>query len=350
MIQIVLGPDSALCRAVVRKLVSQLDPDGMETIRIDGSQTSPDSIAGSLSTPSFFGNRRVFVVRDLFTIASKRGGDDTAKSAKRGQPKSAGMQVVFDAADQANNVIIFEEPSLALVPAAIKKLLPSTATVMSNECPRGPTLVRWCIEFITAIGSSIDDVAAKSLLDHLFPGQWLQKASNAAFDRPPDIDILSNELEKLAIAAHRGSITLELITELSSQASDDATFGLVDAVMRRDATTAFRQLPPLLQLKEEAGRISAQVAQQVELGTAFTYSSYKNDPASIGRALNLPNPNRMFAIARSTRGSTDDTRRLLQLALEVDRSIKNGQTSGADEGLMQLLSGLANLDSEHQSR
>lgn len=350
MLQIVLGPDAALCRAVTRRLLTQLDPSGIDTVQLDGKDATTESLLAAVSPLSFFSARRVIVVRDLITSnASKRGEGSTKSESGRRRKAQSGIDFarLFEAA-QGDNAVILQEPGLATLPASVKKILPDNAAVLSNECPRGHALIQWCVAYCENIGARIEKQSAQLLLTRLFPGQWESKASNAAFDRPPDIDRLSNELEKLATAAHPGAITPELVRDLAPVSTEDQIFGLLDAMTKGDLAASLTKLPDGSQLKEDAPRITAQAAQQAELSVAF-HAASGHEPADIGRSLGISNPNRMYGVARALRGSAADPSRLLGAALEADRQFKAGFIRSPEDALYQIVMELASKPDEPQS-
>ena len=55
-------------------------------------------------------------------------------------------------------------------------------------------------------GSSIDQQSARFLLDAVSPGSWQNAALNPRYDVPPDLDMIQQEIRKLAAYAHPNPI------------------------------------------------------------------------------------------------------------------------------------------------
>ncbi|MDQ3167405.1 MAG: hypothetical protein M3P94_02015 [Chloroflexota bacterium] len=341
MIQIVLGPDREMARRAVDGLVRVHDPAGQNTTVIDGRTASVADVTTRAGAVGFFGEPRVLVVQDLLSRWSRGDseGDDAPKAAMKGFDIAA-----LFAAIPAVNVLILTDPNLASVPAAVKKVLPPDATVTAGEPPRGPALLAWLARIAAAAGASLDQATARHLADHLFPKSWASKPTNARYDRPPDLELARNEVEKLAAAANFGQIERRHIDALSPRGEQDRLFPFTDAVAQGRLPAALAELDRLLAEGDEPYRLTAQLYQQAEMRFALATAGPRRDPVAVGRDLGLPNPARMSSIAANRR-SRDDTdradRELLTRMLATERMMKSGGLRRPEDVIYHLVTGQA---------
>ncbi len=240
------------------------------------------------------------------------------------------------AAVAAENVLILVDQSLATVPAAVKKAAPPDATIFGGEPPRGSALIEWIQRAASAAKSSVDGRTARLLAERTFPQTWSAKPTNPAYDRPPDLDLLKNEIAKLALAAHPGSIDADLVRSMVASASEDRLFPFVEAVVTSRLDEAIPALESLQASGDDPGRLIAQVYQQVELAAVLPAAGGA-DLAGVGKDLGLSNPNRMSGVARTARRGRMTPDRLLRLALQTDRATKRGGLRHGDDVIYHLL-------------
>jgi DNA polymerase III delta subunit len=323
MLTLVTGPDAYLARAAVGRIRETHDADGFNTTTLDARSSSISEITAAVGTPGFFGTTRVVIVSDLMTIASKGAasedvGDALAKTGKF----SVDWEALFGAI-QPSNIAVFVDRDLSSVPAAVKRAAPSRADIVLGDPPRSAGLVAWMKDQAKESGSSIADMDARVLAELLSPGTWSAKPSNPAYDRPPDLDLFANEIAKLALAAHPEPIGRQTIATMSAAGQADRLFPLIDSVIASEGATAIRELAVAMSNGDDAGRIGAQLYQQIELIAAMDAAG-KLDPAEAGRSLGLQNPNRMVNVSRGMRSMRGRPAHLLAEAVETERQLKTG--------------------------
>lgn len=341
MIAIVLGPDALLVRQTLARLANQHDPDGDATNYVDGRTVSIPTLISQVGSPGFFGQGRVVVVSDLLARASRvnRTTDDSDSDSTASS--GTDLSPLF-AATQPENLLILADPSLASVPAAVKRSLPAATEIIVCEPPRGEGLAKWLSETARTFDSEIDPATARFLLTRLYPQSWQTRPSNPRFDTPPDLDLLTQEIAKLAAAAHPDPIQRADVERLTTISVDDQVFRFTDAVARGRIAQAATELEKLQQAGEQPYAILAQAMQQAELAAALTVADSR-DPATVGRELGLSNPARMNGIAATRRGqSAASIRAELDHVLRIDRQIKRGLIRGPEDALYSLLA-----DPEH---
>ena len=321
MLTLITGPDAFLVRGAIERIRGKYDLDGLNTSVYDARPNNFDELVAAVSTPGFFGSGRVVIINDLMTRSSKgSSGDDDEETTEK---VSAVDWPRFFGAIQRENMAILADRGLRAVPAAVKKAMPKDAEIVEGEPPRGSDLMNWMKERATASRSRIADKDARFLAELLCPGNWTSRPNNPAYDHPPDLELFANEIEKLALAAFPGAIEQSHIVEMTMAGQADRLFSLIDAVMAADGSNAITELSSATTNGDDAGRISAQLFQQIELIAALAAAG-RMDPIDAGRRLGLSNPNRMLAISKSLRKFRGEPRDLLLGALEIERQFKSG--------------------------
>lgn len=316
MIAVVLGPDSSMVRAEVRRRVEHADPTGQSTSTIDGKIVGLGEVRMAVASVGFFGAGRVIVVDDLITRLGKQGARDGG--AVPDWPE-------LFASVPNETTLILADPSLASLPAAVRKALPGQASTTTCEPPRGRELLRWIQARADTEESSIDDSTARMLAETLYPQSWTTRPNNPAFDRPPDLELLQNEVAKLATSAAPGPITDAHIHSMTMVGDADQVFAFIDAASAGRLDRAIIELDRLIAAGEDPYKLLAQLSQNVEMSVVLG-ASPGGAPVEVGRALKLPNANRMNAVARGLRGQPADLAPRAAMALKsADRRIKTGE-------------------------
>jgi DNA polymerase III delta subunit len=340
VIYFVHGPDRLLAREAALAIATDLDPDGSNTTWLDGRETSFAGVASAIGAASFFGAPRIVVVADLLVrggrgsdIAEPNGGDD--ERPERGRSE---LESLVSAVPESHHLIVFE-PSLSSVPAAFKNAAPGTK-VFAGEPPRGSTLIAWIEAAALQAGSRIDRRAAQRLAETLYPQSWDRKPSNPRFDRPPDLALLKAEVDKLALAADPGPITVDHIAALTPGGPDQRVFRFLDAAMVGDLRTGLDELERLLAGGEEPAMLLAQLLGQMELATVTATAGDKSAEA-VARDLGSIAPGRLSAVMATTRRRARQAALPAGTGLEADRNLKTGRTRRPEDALHNLLLALA---------
>lgn len=332
MIAVILGPDASMVRAAVRRRVTEADPSGQSTTVMDGKTSGLHDVQMAVASIGFFGAGRVIVVDDLIARLGKQGARDGGSVPD--------WSALF-AAVPAVTTLVLADPSLATLPAAVKKALPSDATVITSDPPRGRELVRWIQTQATEQQTSIDDQTARFLAETLYPQSWTAKPNNPAFDRPPDLELLRNEIAKLAVASAPRPITAADIRTMTMQGDTDQIFAFIDAASSGRLAQAISELDRLLAAGEDPYKLLAQLSQTVELSVVLGASA-GHQPADVGRSLKLANANRMNAIARGLRGQPSYLPARAAEALKIaDRRMKTGELRDPVDALHQVITRIA---------
>jgi DNA polymerase III delta subunit len=332
VISIILGPDYALAHQRLKEVRQQRDPSGDSTSFLDGKSISIRQVIMDISSIGFFSAGRVVIVEDLIVRLGKQGARDGGNTPD--------WPALF-AAVQPDSTLILIDTSLGSVPAMVKKALPKDANVDISKPPRGPQLIGWIQRAAKYNGSEIDQAAARELAMSLYPQSWAQEPRNPAYDRPPDMELLGNEIAKLALAAHPGPITQRHLRELVARESDDKLFTFLDAASAGNIAVAVVELEKLLDAGEDPAKLLAQLGQNVELGSVMSAAGRRN-PADVGKEIGLANPNRMASIQRGLQGqSMSSALRRVPLATDADRKMKTGALREPLDALYDVMLSIA---------
>jgi DNA polymerase III delta subunit len=332
MISIVLGPDYAMARARMREIRRTQDPSGDSTSMLDGKSVSIRAVIMDIASIGFFSAGRVVIVEDLIARLGKQGAKDGGQT-----PDWPGL---FAAVPEASTLILVDA-SLQSLPAAVKKALPDDATLEVCDPPRGPALVKWIRNTARTAQSEIDDATARFLAESLYPQSWSQRSNNPAFDRPPDMEMLGNEIAKLALAAHPGAITREHILEMVDRGDEDRIFTFLDAAASGRISAAMVELDHLLAAGEDPAKLLAQLSQNIEL-RAVMATAGRRAPAEVGREIGLSNPNRMTSIQRGMGGQRPGEHvKSVAFAASADRRMKRGELREPVDALYDAILAIA---------
>lgn len=340
MIVIIYGTDAGTAQSRLAAVLQEHDPSGEATSSFDGKTAPLGEIINAIASVGLLAPKRVIVVRDLLS---------RAKSGRSGKSESAGGETAsaidvgpLFAAVPAINCLILVDTELSTIPAAVRKQLPPDAIVIEAEPPRGQALIDWLCRTAAANDSKLDPRTARLLAERCFPGTWSTKPSNPLYDRPPDIELLKHEVEKLALCAYPNPISPQHVETMVAAKEQDRLFPFVEATTSGRLAPALKELDALTSVGDDPYRVSAQVFQQIELAAVLDAAGPRGDPAGVGKAIGLSNPRRMSALAAGRRGQpTDVTRQDIATAVEVDRRSKNGRLRAGSDVLYEMTAALA---------
>jgi DNA polymerase III delta subunit len=342
VIYFIHGPDRLLGREAVLAVASEYDPSGSNTTWLDGRETSIAAVASAVGAASFFAAPRIVVVMDLIARVSRESetGESTGECEERYGRGRTELESLVSAVPESHHLIIFE-PTLSSVPANLKKAAPGLK-VVAGEPPRGSGLIAWIDAAALRIGTRIDLGTAQRLAETLYPQTWHRKPSNPRFDRPPDLALLKAEIEKLALAAHPGPITVDQLASLTPAAPDQRVFRFLDAALTGDLRTGLDELEGLLAGGEEPAMLLAQLLGQVELATVLATAGDKN-AETVARDLGSVAPGRISSVMATIRGHAAQALFAAGVAARADRNLKTGQVRKPEDALRELVLALATL-------
>ncbi len=336
MIAFIHGPDRLLAREAALEFSTQIDPDGLNTIWIDARESGTDQLISAIGAASFFDTPRVVIVSNLVSRTSREAKGTMTGAAPRGRSSGANAEVeaLLSAVPDQNCLILFE-PEMDAPPAAIKSAAPPV-TIVAGEPPRGSALLAWIEGATQRAGGRIDRRTAQFLAETLFPQTWDRKPANPRYDRPPDLALLSQEIEKLSLAAHPDAITRDLVLALVPGGPDQRVFRFLDAAISGELRAAIGELERLTNAGEEPAMLLAQMLGQVELAAVATEAGGR-DANSVSRDLGSITPARMSAVMSSAQRRRLSVDASLTGGARIDRHLKTGRIRRPEEALQHLL-------------
>jgi DNA polymerase-3 subunit delta len=224
--------------ALTRLLDAAVDPAtrdfNLEVRR--GSEISAESLGSILGTPPMLAERRVVVVRDATSLKKD------AKSAAEGYLDRPSPDVI-----------------LVLVQVGGERADPrfGKATTIVFDPIVGPTLTKW-----------IAARAEKTFGVSITP-EAIELLQNSVGN---DLSHLNVELEKLASYSNGQMIDEAAVAAIVGVRREETLPALLDAVASRDAATALRILPSLLEQPKSSGVFIVMTLGMQVLGTGFARS------------------------------------------------------------------------------
>lgn len=266
MLIALVGPDRFLVAqaldAYLKKYVPA-DDAGMadfNLIRLDGARLAPDELTRSVQAMGFFSQQRVVVVEGLlsrFGSSKSRGEDDgegtdnAADKPAKGRGKTdpsltEAFAQVFAQVPDSTVLILVDRGSVARN-SSLLKAAGRYGRVEEYTPPKGVALERWIAERGKSVGVRVTPGAVAMLATAM-----------------PDLEALSNELDKLALHVGRGGVIDEAaLRRMSWVSKQDDVFEMTSAAARRDTKTALQQLQRLLNEGAAAESILPVLAWQI---------------------------------------------------------------------------------------
>ena len=341
MIVIILGPESGLAHRTLKSVLVDRDASGQSTSWLDGSSTSIASVIGDISSIGFFSTGRVVVVENLLARLGKQGARDGGNP-----PNWAGL---YAAVPDASTLVLLD-PSLAELPSLAKKPLPKDAIVELSRPPRGPQLIDWMIRTAKDAGGSMDKATAQELAMTLYPQNWGNAPANPLYDRPPDMELLENEIRKLVLAAHPHPVTPDTIRGMTVREEQDQIFAFLDAAGAGNVPIAMQELDKLIAVGEDPAKLLAQLAGNIEIASVIAAGG-KLPANAIATDMGARNPRQVQSMQRSLQGmSTRVAQNRSRIASEADRKFKTGQLKDPLDALYDTILRIAHMRQQTATR
>lgn len=334
MIVIILGPDAGLARRTLKRVLADRDPSGQETSWLDGNSVGIPAVMGDIASVGFFSDGRVVVVENLIARLGKQGAKDGGNP-----PNWAGL---YAAVPEASTLVLLD-PSLSELPSLAKKPLPAGAIVEHSKPPRGPALVDWIIRTAKNAGSSMDKATAQDLAMTLYPQNWNNEAKVAAYDRPPDMELLENEIHKLVLAAHPRPVTQDTIRTMTLREEQDQIFAFLDAAGSGNVPVAMQELHKLLAVGEDPAKLLAQLSGNIEIGSVVAAGG-KRQANAIASDMGAKSPGQVQSMQRNMQGMSPNVAQTRsRIASEADRKFKTGQLKDPLDALYDTILRIAHM-------
>jgi len=313
LIHIAYGEDDFAVKDFVARIKREYggaESGDSNTVRLEGSKTTPREIIAASHTIPFLAPKRLVIIEGLFSRFEKqsRGGRGKSKAQAmkdwetlpdqlRAMPESTILVLIDGKLDKANPLLQTLSPI-----ASVKECVPMSV--------KGPELGAWVRSRAKASGCDISPRAQRLLIDLIGNDLW----------------ILSNEIEKLCLYTGGKRIEESDINLLVSYVKEANIFTMVDAIVERRLAVASRLAHQLLDDGASPTYLMHMVTRQFRFLIQMKELMTQNVPAgAIGKRIGLSSG---FALEKTTEQahlySMDRLREAYRKLLDADVSVKTG--------------------------
>lgn len=170
------------------------------------------------------------------------------------------------------------------------------------------------------------------------------------YDRPPDMELLENEIRKLVLAAHPHPVSRQTIEMMTTHEEQDQIFNFLDAAAAGNVPMAMQELDKLLHVGEDPAKLLAQLLGNIEIASVVAAGGGK--PAEeIGKDISLANPRRVHSMQQGLRGmSPSVAQSRSRIARDADYKLKHGEVKEPLDALYDAILQIANMRLEAAGR
>lgn len=341
MIVIILGPDSGLAHRTLKRVLHDRDPSGQSTSFIDGATQGIRVVINDISSIGFFSAGRVVVAEGLITRLGKQGSRDSGVVPE--------WKTLYESVPEASTLVLMD-PALSELPSLAKKPLPKHAIIEFAKPPRGPQLVDWIVKTAKSAGGSMDKATAQHLATSMFPAGWATEPRNPLYDRPPNMELLENEIHKLVLAAHPEPVARETINSMTPREEQDQIFNFLDAAAAGNVPVAMQEMEKLILVGEDPAKLLAQLLGNIEIASVVSAGGHR-PAAEIGKDIALANPRRVHSIQQGLRGmSPGIAQARSEVARDADYRLKRGEMKEPVDALYDTILQIAHMRREAASK
>lgn len=341
MIVIILGPDAGLAHRTMKRVLKDRDPSGQSTSFLDGNIKGIHAVINDISSIGFFSTGRVVVVEGLINRLGKQGAKDGGASPD--------WKTLYASVPDESTLVLLDT-AVSSLPSLAKKPLPNNAIVEFSKPPRGPQLVNWIVSTAKDAGGEMDKATAQHLAMTLFPAGWATEPRNPLYDRPPDMEMLENEVNKLVLAAHPDPVTKQTISMMTVREEQDQIFNFLDAAAAGNVPVAMQEMEKLIGVGEDPAKLLAQLMGNIEIASVVAAASGR--PAEqIGKDIALSNPRRVHSIQQGLRGMSPGVAQTRsRIARDADYKMKHGEVKEPIDALYDAILQIAHMRRQAANR
>ena len=297
--------------AALRTALGPPDVQGLNSSTLDGARISLADLRSSADAMPFLGERRLVVVRRLFS--SRRSGEAEGDEGSRRGKADAAREKEFLAylaeVPATTDLAILEDPAFSPDHPAVKTVQKLGGQVLLESLPRGEALAQWIEKQVREKGGRIDRSGLDALLTTSIS----------------DARILDQNLEKLVAYAGGERIGSQAVRALVAESREASVFELVDAVGQRDRHAALAAYRSLLAEDVSPIYILVMLTRQIRLLLLAREAQERRE--DLGTTLKL-HPRVAMKIGQQSRHFTIERciGAYAKLA-ETDQAIKTGQAT-----------------------
>jgi DNA polymerase-3 subunit delta len=327
MLHVLYGPDQFRAREEARALRQQLDPDGNNTVRLEGRGLTPADLRAACHTASFFAETRVVVVEGLqtrFSGVRRRGRGGRASASTAASDPDQFVEVLTGLPPTTTVILLDEQPAAAF----IESLDGVQAKVQQFPNLRGADLRQWASKRARDRGAEFSPPALERLIS-LIDGFHLGE--------------LAQEIDKLATYAAGRRVEVADVDALVSGALQYQVWDLTDSVIEGRGDRALSVLRAMDARDHPAQLLIYMLTRQYRqllLAQALLRDGLSAD--RVGTELRLSNYPLKKTIEQAGRYQPDRLEAAYRRLLETDVAVKTGVLE-VDMALELLIVDLAEL-------
>lgn len=234
------GANSVDLQRQLHQLQQEIDADGYGTSVFHAGEASVGELQAALASPPFFGGVRLIVIHDLFTSTKGRAGGasdvtpDLVSETLADAPASTMTILTHNGKVNKRQIDRFKKRSGA-----------EQFEVLEFQIPRGRELVQWSVQRAANQDVEFPQNAAETMLDLLYPTLW--RSASRFEEGAIDPRLIASEIDKLAVGAVDGTITIETVNELVARRSGVTAFRLGDETFGGRPDAALAELRSVLE-------------------------------------------------------------------------------------------------------
>lgn len=305
-ISLYYGLESFLLEETCNQLREQVPEDQRDwnLLTLDLDDTPLEQVIEEAQTPSFFGDRRLIIVRNARFL--------TTAKLKKEPHHNVDALLNYIANPSEHSALVFTVISEKLDKRKkVVKQLEKAAEVTTFVPLKGQALLKWTLDRFRKhqVKISREDCIA-----------FIQLVGN-------DLRLLAQECQKLALyVGAKGTVTADSIASLIPRTLEGNVFQLTEKLATRNVQEVWQIWEDLLTQKEEPIRILALITRQFRLLYQCKMLSLRGMGASeIAKAIaSHPYPVKL-ALGHSDAFSLTQLKACLQLAITTDQEIKAGK-------------------------
>ncbi len=272
----------------------------------DAASSSPSDWIQSVQTLSFFGGKKLAIVRNLHEATLDKPSVEKLLSYVKNPSPDGTLVLTADKIDRKKKVF----KSLAAINCAV-----------SCSSPNEGALVQWISKQAQKRGYTLKTDASRLLIDRIGPKPGL----------------LISELEKLTVSAGESkSIDESLVSELVGALKQENVFELTDALKTKNASAAIQILRNQLRHGEEPLKILGTISWQYRLIWEVKHYKDKKTPIQTTAQLMEAKP---FMIEKAAsycgKFSVGDLKKAFKSLFQADKELKT--SNGSPELIMEAL-------------
>lgn len=266
----------------------------MNLEELDGSESIPEEIGGSISAMPFLGEKRLVVLKNFL-------------SSNNADRQKELLPVLANLSD--TNVLLIAETEVPDKRLSLFKHLSKEATIRLFEKPRGVALETWIIRRAEEAGGKMGRNTSAYLAGVIGDDLWA----------------LDNEVQKLCLFAKGEVITPDMVDSLVSGSIQQSIFTMTDQLARKDMAGALKTIQKLHEQGQNAPFLFSMITRQFRLMLEMKALTEDRTPqGAIAGKMGVKPFVVQKTLSQCKNFTYSQLKRALSKLLEVDRRLKTG--------------------------